>query len=130
MQKFAKRQLGDSNARNPSKKACLTAGMIFYRFVISLPTTFKIRLPMDETLFNNLSLAEKANFVQEKGQFIEAQDFYSFFVLIYTLNQYQIRLIYDFTGFLLSVEAEPEKEEREHESYLSSQFEDSLDFDN
>jgi hypothetical protein len=85
---------------------------------------------MDETLFNNLTLAEKANYVQEKGQFIEAQDFYSFFVLIYMLNQFQIKLIYDFTGLLLSVEAEPEKEDPENENYLSSQLEDSLDFDN
>ena len=85
---------------------------------------------MDETLFNNLTLAEKANFVQEKGQFIEAQDFYSFFILIYMLNQQQIKLLYDFSGLLLSVEEEAEKGNPDHDNYLSSQFEDSLDIDN
>jgi hypothetical protein len=125
-----KRRFGDSNARKPLKKARLTAGMIFYCFVISLPATYRSVLPMDETLFNNLTLAEKANFVQEKGQFIEAQDFYSFFILIYMLNQQQIKLLYDFTGLLLSVEEDQGKEYTEHENYLSSQLEDSLDIDN
>jgi hypothetical protein len=119
-----------NRCRKSIEKAHLTAGMIFYRFVISLPKTYRIRLPMDETLFNNLTLAEKANLVQEKGQFIEAQDFYSFFILIYMLNQQQIKMLYDFTGLLLSVEEDQGKEYTEHENYLSSHLENSLDVDN
>ncbi len=82
---------------------------------------------MDETLFNDLSLDEKALFIQEQGQFIEAQDFYSFFILIYILNQQHIKLFYDFTGLLVSVESD---QEITGENYLSSQLESSLETDN
>ncbi|MEO5600704.1 MAG: hypothetical protein ABIR06_07240 [Cyclobacteriaceae bacterium] len=82
---------------------------------------------MDETLFNDLSLDEKARFIQEQGQFIEAQDFYSFFILIYILNQQHIKLCYDFTGLLVSVESD---QEITGENYLSSQLESSLETDN
>lgn len=81
---------------------------------------------MDETLLNSLSLAEKAEFIQENGQFIEAQDFYSFFILIYILNQQHIKLCYDFTGLLVSIEGE---KEGTVEDYLYSQLEDSLEID-
>jgi hypothetical protein len=59
---------------------------------------------MNEILFDQLSLAEKAAYVQERGEFIEAQDFYSFFVLLYLLNKDQIKLLYDFSGLLVAVE--------------------------
>ncbi|HET9485858.1 MAG TPA: hypothetical protein VFO54_00405 [Chryseosolibacter sp.] len=78
---------------------------------------------MDETLFNSLTLTQKADFVQENGQFIEAQDFYSFFILAYLLHQQKINLLYDFTGLLVSVE----REESSGENYLSDQLESSLD---
>lgn len=81
-------------------------------------------MPMDETLFDNLSLLEKANFIQEKGQFIESQDFYSFFILVYILNQHQVKLLYDFNGLIVDVEQEKEMEE---ENYVSSQLESCLD---
>ena len=81
-------------------------------------------MPMDETLFDNLSLLEKAKFIQEKGQFIESQDFYSFFILVYILNQHQVKLLYDFNGLIVDVEQEKEMEE---ENYVSSQLESCLD---
>lgn len=82
---------------------------------------------MDETLFDSLSLPEKASFVQEKGQFIESQDFYSFFILIYMLNQHQIKLFYDFNGLIVDVEQEKEMEE---ENYVTSQLESYLEDEN
>jgi hypothetical protein len=59
---------------------------------------------MKEMKFKDLPLSEKANLVREKGQFISAQDFYSYFVLIYELKKHQVNLFYDFTGLLVSVE--------------------------
>ena len=59
---------------------------------------------MDQTLFEQLPLAEKASYVQEHGEFIEAQDYYSFFTLVYLLNKDQIKLLYDFSGLLVAVE--------------------------
>ncbi|MGC1244209.1 MAG: hypothetical protein WA874_21640 [Chryseosolibacter sp.] len=79
---------------------------------------------MDETLFNSLPLSKKAEYVQENGQFIEAQDFYSFFILVYLLNQQEFKLFYDFTGLLVSVEA---SNETTGDTFLSSQLEESLD---
>lgn len=79
---------------------------------------------MDETLFNRLSLPEKAEYVQENGQFVEAQDYYSFFVLIYLLNQQEFKLLYDFTGLLVSVENDADSA---GENYLTTQLESTLD---
>lgn len=67
---------------------------------------------MKETKLKDLPLTEKANLVREKGQFISAQDFYSYFILIYELKKHQVSLLYDFTGLLVSVEPdEPAVEE-------------------
>lgn len=79
---------------------------------------------MNETLFDELPLAEKAAFVQEQGQFIEAQDFYSFFILVYLCNKRHIKLLYDFSGQLVSVEA---ADEILKESFLAEQLQTSLD---
>jgi hypothetical protein len=81
---------------------------------------------MDETLLASLSLAEKAEFIQENGQFIEAQDFYSFFILVYILNQQHLKICYDFTGLLVSIEGE---KQGNAEDYISSQLEQSLEMD-
>ena len=59
---------------------------------------------MNQILFDQLSLAEKAAYIQEHGEFIEAQDYYSFFTLIYLFNKHQIKLLYDFSGLLVAVE--------------------------
>ena len=79
---------------------------------------------MDETRFNTLSLSQKAEYVTENGHFIEAQDFYSFFTLVYLLNQQEYKLFYDFTGLLVSVEV---AHEGAGENFLSSQLEETLD---
>jgi hypothetical protein len=75
---------------------------------------------MEENLYDNLSLQEKAAWIQEKGQFIEAQDFYSFFVLIYLLNKEHIKLLYDFSGSLVSIEST--NDEPEKDNFLSDQL--------
>ena len=79
---------------------------------------------MSENLFHQLPLAEKAAFVQEKGQFIEAQDFYSFFILVYLCNKQHIKLLYDFSGQLVSVET---ADGILKESFLAEQLQTSLD---
>lgn len=79
---------------------------------------------MQESLFEQLPLAEKADFIKEKGQFIEGQDFYSFFILVYLLNKRQVKLLYDFSGLLVAIEMQdsPMKE-----NFITAQFEASLD---
>jgi len=81
---------------------------------------------MDETLLENLSLSEKEDFVKQKGQLIDAQDFYSFFILVYLLNQQHVKLFYDFNGILIDVEAD---KELNIENYLSDQLASALDGD-
>jgi hypothetical protein len=61
---------------------------------------------MKETKFRDLPLTEKANLVREKGRFISAQDFYSYFILTYELTKHPVNLLYNFTGLLVSVETE------------------------
>lgn len=78
---------------------------------------------MNEVLLDSMPLSEKAAFVQQKGHFIEAQDFYSFFVLVYSLNRQHIKLIYDFSGMLVSVET---VEEDTKDNFITDQFQSSL----
>lgn len=59
---------------------------------------------MKESSFQNLSLPEKESFVKEKGQLLEAQDFYSFFMVSYLVDQDPVRLYYDYSGKLVDVE--------------------------
>lgn len=78
---------------------------------------------MNETLFDELPLAEKAAFVQEQGQFIEAQDFYSFFILVYLFDKHHIKLLYDFSGLLVGIE----DQEATAETFITGQLQSSLD---
>ena len=78
---------------------------------------------MNENLAGDLSLSEKAAWIQENGQFVEAQDFYSFFVLVYLLNQKQIKLLYDFSGLLVGIESD---EGTQDDSFLSQQLQSAL----
>lgn len=59
---------------------------------------------MKETSFQNLSLSQKESYVKEKGQLLEAQDFYSFIMVSYLVNQEPVRLYYDYSGKLVEVE--------------------------
>jgi len=79
---------------------------------------------MSEVLFNALPFAEKAAFVRENGHFIEAQDFYSFFVLVYLVNKDQVKLVYDYSGRLVGVET---NEETGRDNFITNQFQTSLD---
>jgi hypothetical protein len=66
---------------------------------------------MTENVYPQSSLLEKANLVQAEGQLIEAQDYYSFFVLLYLLNKEHIKLFYDFSGDLISIETQAETDQ-------------------
>ena len=76
---------------------------------------------MEETLLESLSLSEKEALIKEKGQLIEAQDFYSFFILIYLLHDCSVKAYYDFSGTLIDVEeVDPESENRDSELVTSA----------
>jgi hypothetical protein len=79
---------------------------------------------MDEYKFSNLSLADKADFVRKQGSFIEAQDFYSYHVLLYKLDQHDVELLYDFSNKIVSVEF---IEKKPPGNFLANQLESYLD---
>jgi hypothetical protein len=76
---------------------------------------------MDQSSYNTLSLHDKAELVQKKGDFIEGEDFYSFKILLYTFQEHQVEITYDYSGSLISVEFVEEKESR-HGSELPSKL--------
>jgi hypothetical protein len=78
---------------------------------------------MHENLAGDPGLSEKAAWIQENGQFVEAQDFYSFFVLIYLLNEKHIKLLYDFSGLLVSIESD---EDTRDDTFLTQQLESTM----
>ena len=78
---------------------------------------------MNEPLFSNLPLAEKAAWIKTNGQFLEAQDYYSFFIHVYQLNKEHVKLLYDFSGQLVGIECEPNSP---RDNFLSSQLESRL----
>ena len=94
--------------------------MIFFEAYSNLLPT---RQPMNQTLFDQLPLAEKADFIQQQGQLIEAQDFYSFFILVYLFDKHHIKLLYDFSGRLVGIE----DQENSAETFLTGQLQSSLD---
>jgi hypothetical protein len=59
---------------------------------------------MNQAMFNNLSLESKAEFIQKQGNFIEGQDYYSYRILWYTLDNHYVELLYDFTDRIVKVE--------------------------
>ena len=79
---------------------------------------------MNEVIFHALSMTEKAAFVRENGHFIEARDFYSYFVLVYLFNKHQIELLYDYSGRVVAVET---IEETPHDDFITNQLQTSLD---
>jgi len=79
---------------------------------------------MDEIQFNNLTLQAKAEYVQQKGNFIEAEDYYSYQILRYALDMHHVELLYDYTHSVISVEF---VEKKESEDYRSSQLDSFFD---
>jgi hypothetical protein len=79
---------------------------------------------MNEAMFNDLPLESKAEFIQKQGNFIEGQDYYSYRVLWYILDNRYIELVYDFTDRIVKVEFMEAKPE---DTYLMSQIESKLD---
>jgi hypothetical protein len=79
---------------------------------------------MNDYNFNNLSLAQKAEFVQKQGTFVEAQDFYSYHVLYYRLENHEVELLYDFTNQIVSVEF---TEKKPPGDFLNDQLESTFD---
>lgn len=77
---------------------------------------------MEKIEFHNLSLPEKEDLVKEKGQLIEAQDFYSFFVLVYLFEQHPVKVIYDFSGQLIDIADDIENESEDQFSTAVNRF--------
>ena len=77
----------------------------FFTLVFGPPTSYLNPNRMKETSFKNLSLSQQESLVKEKGQLLEAEDFYSFFMVSYLVNQDPVRLYYDYSGKLVEVEA-------------------------
>lgn len=78
---------------------------------------------MDLSYYNQLPLRDKAELIQKKGDFIEGEDFYSFKILLYTFEEHQVEITYDYSGSLISVEFVEEKESR-HGNELHSKLDD------
>lgn len=78
---------------------------------------------MDEIQFNKLTLQAKAEYVQQKGNFIEAEDYYSYQILRYALDTHHVELLYDYTHSVVSVEF---VEKKDSEDYRSSQLDTFL----
>lgn len=53
------------------------------------------RLAMDEGTFNRLSLADRANFVWEKGAFVDSILFNNYLLMLYSINRQFAELCYD-----------------------------------
>ena len=81
---------------------------------------------MDQSNYDMLSLKDKAELIQKKGDFIEGEDFYSFKILLYTFQNHQVEITYDYAGALISVEFVEEKTSR-HGHELPSRLDDILD---
>lgn len=97
----------------------------FFRASSMRITPLPVTQPMDQS-YNTLSLKDKAELIQKKGSFIEGEDFYSFKILLYTFEQHQVEITYDFSGSLISVEFVEEKPSR-HGDQLSSNLDDVLE---
>ena len=83
---------------------------------------------MDEILFNSLSLEAKAEFVQKRGVFVDAEDYYSYRILLYTMDSHKVELLYDFNNQIISVEF-IEKKQRHPKIDLSDSLDLSLGID-
>ena len=81
---------------------------------------------MDQSNYNTLSLKDKADLIQKKGDFIEGEDFYSFKILLYTFQNHQVEITYDYAGTLISVEFVEDKSSR-HGNELPSKLDDIFD---
>ncbi len=81
---------------------------------------------MDEShQYSSLSLKEKAELIQKKGNFVEGEDFYSFKILLYTFQNHHVEITYDYDGGLVSVEFVEGKKSR-HGQELPSKLDDML----
>jgi hypothetical protein len=78
---------------------------------------------MDENMFNTLSLVGKADFIQKQGNFVEAEDYYSYRIVKYAVDNHHVEIVYDFSNTILSVEF---TESKAINPEISSQLESSL----
>lgn len=81
---------------------------------------------MDQSNYDRLSLKDKAELIQNNGNFIEGEDFYSFKILLYTFQNHQVEITYDYAGALVSVEFVEDTTSR-HGHELPSNLDDILD---
>jgi hypothetical protein len=77
---------------------------------------------MNDQAFNQLNLQEKAALVQKQGTFIEAEDFYSFKIYLYSVDQHRAEVTIDYSGNIIDVEFV----EKKHESDIPHQLDSSL----
>lgn len=82
---------------------------------------------MNDQAFNQLNLKEQAAFIQKSGTFIEAEDFYSFRIYLYSIDQHRAELTFDYSGNIINVEFIEKKDEGGISSQLESSIEDQLD---
>jgi hypothetical protein len=76
---------------------------------------------MNDQAFNQLTLTEKAALIQKKGTFIEAEDFYSFRILLYTIDQHRAEVTFDHSNTVINVEFV------ENENRISPHLDSSLE---
>lgn len=79
---------------------------------------------MDDFKFNTLALEDKAEFVKREGKFIDVQDYYSYRILLYSMDNHSVELLYDNTSdCLISVEF---TEDKNLNTYLESHLDEDL----
>jgi hypothetical protein len=78
-------------------------------------------------LSSQLNLQEKAALIQKQGTFIEAEDFYSFRIFLYSVDQHRAELTFDQSGNIIEVEFVEKKDEQAISPQLDSSLEGLLD---
>lgn len=70
---------------------------------------------MAEFALSQLSLRDQADWIERNGRMIIAQDYYSYFVVLYQLEDTTLRLVYDYSGSVLDIEEDllPRKNHRD-----------------
>lgn len=70
---------------------------------------------MAEFALSQLSLRDQADWIERNGRMIIAQDYYSYFVVLYQLEDTTLRLVYDYSRSVLDIEEDllPRKNHRD-----------------
>lgn len=82
---------------------------------------------MTDPAFHQLTLQEKAAFIQKRGTFIEGVDFYSFRILLYSFQHHRAELTFDYSNNVVNIEFVENRPENDILPRLDSSFEGLLD---